>query len=369
MRNRNWVFGHGAGLTFSPTPATFTAPHVNTYEGCASISDASGNLILYSDGVTLWDGAGTPRATGLLGNDSSTQSALIVPDPASAHRYFIFTTAGANGGNHHFNGIRVDTNTWVTTPLSSLMVMPATVGLSPTEKLTAVIQPTSNSFWILTVVQSQTTNGGETGPGILRVFRLTPGGISHFNDQPLQHWVGDIGYMKATSGSHCFLALANMWLSNLLVIPFSNVTGMITTSAIVTLPVLVPPYNTAGFPYGVEFGANGKMLYFSTFFLFPTASSPTSDGHIFQYKLGGGPSVLVGTHPNNQAGDYALGALQLADDGRIYIAQDGETKLGVIAHPDLPGTACALTFGSLQLSPGTLCKAGLPNMIRDLAAI
>jgi hypothetical protein len=142
---------------------------------------------------------------------------------------------------------------------------------------------------------------------------------------------------------------------------------MITTSGIRTIQVTVPPYNTAGFVYGVEFSPSGRYLYYSTLFPLPTNSSPVSDGYVFQCQLPNGPPVLVGTHANNQAGDYALGGLQLADDGKIYIAQDGETKLGVIAHPDMPGTACGLTFGALQLPSGTLCHAGLPNMIRGLS--
>jgi hypothetical protein len=367
MRNRNWVFGKKSGLTFAPSPSPFVAAPIDTYEGCASISDTNGNLVLYSNGVTVWDGLGTVRITGLQGNPNSTQAAVIVPDPANNRRYYVFTSDGSSGTNHHFNGTLIDTLTWTQQPLSSLMTMPSVTGLSPTEKLVA-LSPVGSQSWVMTVVQWQTALAEALGPGLLRVFRVTPAGISHFGDQPLLHPVSDIGYMKASKGG-IHIALANQALANILVVPFNALSGLINPGGIITIPVTVPPFNTNGYVYGLEFSPSGQLLYYSTLFPLPIASSPVSDGHVFQYQLPNGPPILIGTHPNNQAGDFALGALLLADDGRIYIAQDGETKLGVIAHPDLPGTACGLTFSAVQLAPGTLCRAGLPNMIRDLTIL
>ena len=53
-------------------------------------------------------------------------------------------------------------------------------------------------------------------------------------------------------------------------------------------------------------------------------------------------------------------------DDRIYIAQDGEPRLGVIAKPDELGvgpTSCNLTFNALSLADGSRCYMGLPNLI------
>ena len=58
-----WFFGKanmmsfGANGTTAPTVAAQAgagAPHW-AYESCASASDESGNLVLFSDGVHLWD--------------------------------------------------------------------------------------------------------------------------------------------------------------------------------------------------------------------------------------------------------------------------------------------------------------------------
>lgn len=365
MRNRNWLFGRNGGLTFTPLPAAFSNRPINTLEGSASISDPAGNLILYSDGTKIWDGTGTLRASGLSGNTSSTQSALIVPDPGSATRYYVFTSDGASGGNNHLNGIRISVTNWASTPLSSLMTMPPVAGFSPTEKLIAVRQANKKGFWVLTLVQKNSGGAADIGPGVLRVLSVTTTGVSWVGDQPLKQNVADVGYMKASlNGTR--LAIANLWLRNVLVVPFSNFTGQITPSGLIALPVTVPPFNTGGFVYGVEFSPNGRLLYYSTLFPLPIAASPIADGHVFQYQLPAGPLTLVGSHVNDKAGDVALGALQLGPDRKIYVAQDGEKKLGVIANPDTPGLGCNLTFGALTLDPGSTCQAGLPNLIRDL---
>lgn len=87
MQNSQWVFGTNAGIRFTPTPAPFANLPINAPEGCASIATANGQLRLYSDGVTIRDAADTVRLTGLSGNLSSTQAALVVPDPANKRRF------------------------------------------------------------------------------------------------------------------------------------------------------------------------------------------------------------------------------------------------------------------------------------------
>ena len=49
-----WYFGNKAGLDFnSGSPVTLTDRQLNTSEGCATISNANGQLLFYTDGVTV----------------------------------------------------------------------------------------------------------------------------------------------------------------------------------------------------------------------------------------------------------------------------------------------------------------------------
>ena len=75
---------------------------LNTREGCAAISDKNGNLLFYTDGVTVYNkNHGVMlNGTGLKGHSSSTHSAIIVPKPANTAIYYILTAdelAGVNG--------------------------------------------------------------------------------------------------------------------------------------------------------------------------------------------------------------------------------------------------------------------------------
>src|SRR6187399_2322300 len=85
-QTNNWFFGDSAGITFNTSPPSLIfGSGLNTAEGSASISDINGNLLFYSDGVSVWDRNNNVmnNGTGLLGHISSTQSAIIVPKPGS----------------------------------------------------------------------------------------------------------------------------------------------------------------------------------------------------------------------------------------------------------------------------------------------
>jgi hypothetical protein len=371
--NRNWAFGQNAGLNFSTSPPTAVAgsPLV-AGEGCASISNAGGSLVLTTNGNMVWDAQGNVRASNLQGNQSSTQSAIIVPDPASATRYYVFTADGTTGGNNHVNGIRIDTDTstststWPVTALSALMTMPNTSGFSSTEKLTAIQHANCRDFWVLTVIQRLKQGQDQTvsGPGVLRVFLVDGSGVQHVSDTPMGVNVNDVGYLKGSSDGRR-IALANWYDQNVLVYPFNSATGTIDLSKLLT--VQVPPIPNHGRQaYGVEFSPNSDILYYSV--LGGTSIGPGNEGYVFQKDLlSASPSLPLGTpHPNGgppfQPG-YALGALQLGMDGRIYIAQDQESRLGVIANPNVLGSGCNLAFSAVALAPNTVCRLGLPNLI------
>jgi hypothetical protein len=109
MEDNNWVFGKGEGLTFSNgTPVSFPSTEINQPEGCSSISDASGNLLFYTDGIRVWDRKNyqMPNGFGLAGDASSTTSAYIVKKPQSDSLYYIFTTDKQGGRLGPFPGLR-----------------------------------------------------------------------------------------------------------------------------------------------------------------------------------------------------------------------------------------------------------------------
>lgn len=77
-----WYFGHNAGIDFSSgSPKILTDGQIYTDEGVASVCDTSGKLLFYTDGSNIWNAKHQvmPNGSGLLGNFSSSQSAIIIP--------------------------------------------------------------------------------------------------------------------------------------------------------------------------------------------------------------------------------------------------------------------------------------------------
>ena len=91
----NWHFGNGAGIRFNNDGSITNVKKskLDTFEGCATISDAFGELLFYTDGITVFNSDHEIMLNGedLFGDPSSTQSALIVPKPEDHNLFFIFT--------------------------------------------------------------------------------------------------------------------------------------------------------------------------------------------------------------------------------------------------------------------------------------
>jgi hypothetical protein len=80
-----WRFGRKVGLDFTVdvNNPSLELSNMMQNEGVSSIADAQGNLLFYTNGIDVWDQNGDlmPNGEDLLGNISSTQSALIVQQP------------------------------------------------------------------------------------------------------------------------------------------------------------------------------------------------------------------------------------------------------------------------------------------------
>ncbi len=106
----HWFFGTSAGMDFnSGTPIQEVGAVFSMNEGSAALSTSSGSLRFYTDGMQIWNAnhANMPNGTGLLGNVSSTQSAIIVPNPSNLNEYYVFCVA-ADGDTAGFTYSIVD---------------------------------------------------------------------------------------------------------------------------------------------------------------------------------------------------------------------------------------------------------------------
>jgi hypothetical protein len=357
----NWYFGHYAGLTFNtiqpngnPTPLMDGA--LDTDEGVATISDPWGNLLFYTDGITVWDANHNPMPNSLptspggslLGDPSSSQSGVIVPRPMYPDIYYLFAVdnnIGPNGLTYSkidmtLNGGMGDVDL---SEKNVLLYTPAT------EKITAVKHANGQDIWVITHAWLSNT---------FKVYKVTPAGFQL--SSPVITSVGTVhtgtesatrGYMNASpGGGKIGVAIEGMQLYELL--DFDNATGILSNPVTFSDP-------TFDDCYGIQFSNDEHYLYGSerwgTEIHQWDITLPTSAAIIASHQV-------VGITPTAYGG-----ALQLAPDGRIYLARNNRKWLGIINNPNVAGIAVNYIDTGVLLGPtfatARLSGEGLPTFI------
>ncbi|MEO1030839.1 MAG: T9SS type B sorting domain-containing protein [Bacteroidota bacterium] len=354
----NWYFGTNAGLNFNASaPIALIDGQLATDEGCATISEPNGELLFYTDGVKVWDKQHNvmPNGTGLTGDASSTQSAIIVPKPGSESLYYIFTVddlAGPNGVRYSEVNMNLNNGNGDITNQKNIEL-----NASVTEKITAVKHANGIDYWV--VAHDWNNNN-------FLSYRISASGVSN---TPVISAVGQIhgtngldskGYMKISPDANRLAYAA--WTGNSVVeiFDFNNATGEVSN------PILIDDgffsQGPASGAYGIEFSPDSQLLYVTDQkFLFGFITS-----RLFQFDLGlASASDMINsvtTLYENNSSNTILAALQLATDGKIYIAKSQEHFLDVIEHPDEIGFAANYIADAIDLG-GRLSGAGLPPFI------
>lgn len=339
----NWYFGNQAGLSFSTTPPTILSNGVlNTYEGSASISDSQGNLLFYTDGISVYNKQHLLMANGngLSGNSSTTQSALIVRKPGSANIYYIFTEeelAGINGLKYS----EVDMS--LAAGMGSVTIKNYSLASPSCEKLTGVQHCNGADVWVIT---------HDWGSNNFRTFLVTAAGvsltpiISSSGSTATGNLVRSIGQMKAsTNGKKLGLTVYdNTVASPVEMHDFNTATGIVTNGMAL-----------ANFTdnYGCEFSPDGTKFYSDRF----------SANVIMQWDLcAGSNTAVVASMVTLTTSPNCLGQLQLAPDGKIYVARCNSATLSLINSPNNSGTACSYTDVGQSIGTAT-SQIGLPNFV------
>ncbi|HTN16658.1 MAG TPA: hypothetical protein VL092_03190, partial [Chitinophagaceae bacterium] len=93
--NNVWAFSDTLGLDFNSGSPVLISTRVMARESCASVCDASGALLFYSNGLKVFDKTHTvmPNGNGIAGAalSSATQGVTISPVPEEPGKYFLFT--------------------------------------------------------------------------------------------------------------------------------------------------------------------------------------------------------------------------------------------------------------------------------------
>ncbi len=346
----HWYFGMFSGLDFTNgAPVADTTGKLNTAEGCSAISDANGNLLLYTDGITVFNRVHDtlPNGTGLTGDISSTQSALIVPQPNHSNTYYIFTTA-ADGGIAGFRYSKVDMT--LDGGLGDITSKNVLIKNFSTEKVSAVSNPNGTGYWVM--MHEWGTNGfyayflSDTGLNMTPVVSHT--GSVHGSG----NFQNTYGQMKFSADGHK-VALGIGYQQIFELFDFDNSTGVVSN------PVT---FNTGHSSYGVEFSPDNTKLYITRY------DNLNDLYYLDQFNLSAGDSSQIVASQYPISTTDGMRQLQLGPDGKIYVAKFNVPYLGVIDNPNGLGAASNYQDNAFLLDSSQsgliLCGLGLPGFVQ-----
>jgi len=345
---RFWYFGN-MGLDFAQQPPLrlYNTP-MRQLEGSGTISSPLGELLFYSDGMSLWNRFHqvTPNGTGLLGHWSSTQAALFIPKPGNPDIFYLFTTDVGTYEDTNIEGLRYSVVSLcedqgrgdiLATTKNRLLVKPTA------EKVTATYHANGTDVWVVT----HPLNTDE-----FFAYLVTENGVNH---TPVRSRAGAIylnaegnvaGQMKfSPDGRRLAMGTYNEdpeapgGMGSVRVFNFNNSTGVVTDVGYKAWVNSV---------YPVEFSADGKMVYAGITFNRMLVQMEVE-------KMAGEPvDFLTTIHMMTSNGQFSN--FQLAPDGKIYT-----NNLSTINRPNEKGLACEYVHQDPEM--GT--TLGLSNFIQN----
>lgn len=348
--SNRWYFGNNAGIDFNTEPPTpLTDGVMTTYEGCATVCDANGDLLFYTNGITIWNRQHEVMQNGdnLNGHASATQSAIIVPKPGATGIYYIFTVDAvenrlANGARYSIVDISQNGGLGLVTTKNILLANNAS------ERIIAARHCNGKDFWI---ISHQRNND------VFEAYLLTGTGVS---TSPVRSSVGSshtggewtaAGSMKVSpNGDWLAIAIRNdRTPTSVELFTFNNETGLLRLST--SFPI------ADDLAMSVEFSPDNSKLYFS-------AGRYATTGKVYQADLSSRNPLQIRDSRIMIASTNSQwwGVLQLAPNGKIYLAKWMSSSLGVINNPNARGIACNFQESGFDLA-GKSSYLGLPNLM------
>lgn len=330
-----WYFGRQIGLDFNNgSPVALTDSAMFTSEGCATISNSNGNLLFYTDGSTIYNKNHQIMASGLFGDTSTTQSAIIVPNPTQSNIYYVFT-AYSSGLPPGLNYSIVDMN--LNGGLGGVTDLNIHLLDNVTEKLTAVLHTNGTDIWVI-------THGWESTGNSFLAYLVTSSGV---NTTPVTSNIGIYtgwsaqyyaGHLKVSPDGTKIVSVSGY---NIEIYDFDANAGILSNLQTINR-----------YAYGAEFSPSNEILY-------------TSSHDIYQYDLTASNIEATEILLYSQSPENQLGALQLGPDKKIYMPN--YHYLNTINNPDILGVACDFELETIYFGPDqfTYASFGLPQFIQS----
>jgi gliding motility-associated-like protein len=360
-----WVFGSHAGIDFNSGSPVVTLTAIEGFgEANASVCDADGQLLFYTEGSKVWNRnhllmsngsdltpISVPSSMSALSSvtTSTAQGAVIVPMPDSPNKYYIFSLTSfelqGDAGKLYYSILDMNLDGGMGNIVPGQKGIFLSSGLS--ESMVATLGDACN-VWLIT----RSANGL-----VYKAYEITTTGI---NLVPVLSNIGtnlnenDLGFHLAVSPNR------KLFSSGRALYYFDALTGELSGP----ISLFPNPLSNDTVTYGVCFSADNSKLYVNV------QQSFWANSHTFQFDLSSGNAAAINTSAVHVGYPFSATDLKMGPDGKIYfISMGGDvgnlpvTTLGRIEQPNLAGTACQYVVNALPLNLNCAAYFGLPSVV------
>ncbi|HEY8511891.1 MAG TPA: PKD domain-containing protein, partial [Cyclobacteriaceae bacterium] len=332
----NWYFGGSdRGIRFNRGTHTVTladnpAPAFGTGGGAVASNPINGNVLFFTDGTVIYDasGAAMPNGTGLSGNPSGNQPAVVAAVPGQPNQYFVFTNTAdyTTGGDVFLTTVDMtlpgNGGTAAPPPLgdvtSANVPIPALTNRS--EAMVLIPHANGTDYWLVT---------HENGTANYTVSHIDATGVvtsTNYQNEGFAMSAGNFAYNATTGQIAVSPQSANVGVH---LMNFDTTSGEISFDQVIPNTAVASTTDQA--IYDVEWSSDGRYLYISI------AGEPGIQADILQYDSQNPNATLqsVLPQPNSIANSYGL---QMGPDSVIYhLYQEtvgGPYLLGALSDTD-----------------------------------
>lgn len=352
-----WTFGIKCQMAWN-ADATVLTPSVyapiSTAEGCASFADPStGALLVASDGVQVWDGAGTTVATGLQGHTSSMHSAIIIPRPLTPNRLYVITHTEHASSTVAYR--EIDTSGPVTAIGTNVSV--TLDGGATTGREGMLLVPHSNGvdYWLVI-----------SGDNVLFVMPVTVDGIGAVRrvTTSVPVWTTGWHIFAVNNAGTRLVISSNSSVSGLprgiYSFDFNRTTGTVSGRRELTA-------NLDREYYGGAFSPDDTKFYFTTLTSRIGTTETPQSSRVYQYDFTADRFTRL--YERNEI--YTNGQTRLGPDGRIYVGTglSPDSIVSVIENPNAAGTAANFRWGAISMPAACGPSLGLPQTVTPTARL
>jgi hypothetical protein len=353
-----WYFGgydldsntYTAGLDFN---SGFPVPILNsvmpsTY-GCAAYCNSAGELIFYSDGLTVYDRSHHVMENGdSLGGDPFTpQSVLIVPFPTDTNLYYIFTNDKYTPENPsetglHYSIINMNLNNGLGGVLN-----PKATGLIEKNNgaLTGCTHSNGKDFWVISASRDSASlfailvnESGIQNPIVSNMGLARPLLPRNFEISPKGNKIALKAISIVDSNSYRYI------------LDFDTKTGLFSNP----FAIGADTENLGSYNTGCSFSPDGNLFY--DFEHVRNNSNGAYQLHQYDLKA----FDIVSSKILLSESNYQVFDMQIGPDGKIYYSEDDYSYLNQIENPNIRGLNCNLHKNNIYLG-GKKASGVLPN--------